>query len=149
MKKLLILSIGLLSTSYILAQDITDAVRYSMDEIQGTARFKAMSGAFGALGGDMSSVNINPAGSAIFNLSHASLSLGIFNTKNDIDYFDGKNSSSNSNFGLNQLGAAFVFENTNVNSDWKKFSLSVAYDRSADYDDDWVASGINPNTYNS
>ena len=69
------LSIGLISTSLILAQDITDAVRYSMDEIQGTARFRAMSGAFGALGGDMSSVNINPAGSAIFNNSHASLTL--------------------------------------------------------------------------
>ena len=146
MKKLLILSIGLLSTSYIIAQDISDAVRYSMDEIQGTARFKAMSGAFGALGGDMSSVNINPAGSAIFNNSHASLSLGIFNTKNDIAYFDGKNSSSNSNIDLNQLGASFIFENMNVNSDWKKFALSIAYDSSADYDDDWVASGLNPNT---
>ncbi|EDP72012.1 hypothetical protein FBALC1_12962 [Flavobacteriales bacterium ALC-1] len=64
MKKLLMLSIGLISTSYILAQDITDAVRYSMDEIQGTARFRAMGGAFGALGGDLSSININPAGSA-------------------------------------------------------------------------------------
>ena len=146
MKKLLILSIGLLSTSYIIAQDISDAVRYSMDEIQGTARFKAMSGAFGALGGDMSSVNINPAGSAIFNNSYASLSLGIFNTKNDIAYFDGKNSSSNSNIDLNQLGASFIFENMNVNSDWKKFALSIAYDSSADYDDDWVASGLNPNT---
>ncbi|WP_296384330.1 outer membrane protein transport protein [Winogradskyella sp.] len=146
MKKLLMLSIGLMSTSYILAQDIADAVRYSMDEIQGTARFRSMSGAFGALGGDISSVNINPAGSAIFNNSHASLSLGIFNTNSDISYFNNTNSSSDSNIDLNQLGAAFVFRNTNVDSRWKKFSLSVAYDRSADFDDDWVANGINPNT---
>ncbi|PTM03073.1 MAG: transporter [Bacteroidetes bacterium] len=145
MKKLLMLSIGLISTSYILAQDITDAVRYSMDEIQGTARFRAMSGAFGALGGDMSSININPAGSAIFNNSHASLSLGVFNTKNDISYFNGNNSSSGSNVDLNQLGATFVFKNTNVNSPWTKFTLSAAYDRAANFDDDWVASGINPN----
>lgn len=145
MKKLLMLSIGLISTSYILAQDITDALRYSMDEIQGTARFSAMSGAFGALGGDMSSVNINPAGSAIFNNSHASISLGVFNTKNDISYFNGNNSSSNSNIDLNQLGAAFVFKNTNTNSGWNKFVLSVAYDRSADFDDDWLANGVNPN----
>ena len=67
MNKLLMLGIGLISSSIILAQDVTDAVRYSIDEIQGTARFRAMSGAFGALGGDMSAVNINPAGSAIFN----------------------------------------------------------------------------------
>ena len=145
MKKLLMLSIGLISTSYILAQDISDAVRFSMDEIQGTARFRAMSGAFGALGGDMSSININPAGSAIFNNSHASLSLGVYNTKNNISYFNGNNSSSDSNVDLNQLGATFVFRNTNVNSPWTKFTLSAAYDRTADFDDDWIASGINPN----
>jgi len=145
MKKLLILGIGLISTSYIIAQDITDAVRYSMDEIQGTARFRAMSGAFGALGGDMSSININPASSAVFNSSQASVSLGLFNSKEDIGYFDGSNSSSNSNVDLNQLGAAFIFKNTNPNSGWKKFSLSFAYDKSADYDNDWMASGTNPN----
>ena len=145
MKKLLMLGIGLISTSYIIAQDITDAVRYSMDEIQGTARFRAMGGAFGALGGDMSSININPASSAVFNNSQASVSLGLFNSKENIGYFDGSNSSSNSNVDLNQLGAAFIFKNTNPNSGWKKFSLSFAYDRSADYDNDWVASGTNPN----
>lgn len=141
----MLISIGLISTSNILAQDITDAVRYSMDEIQGTARFRGMSGAFGALGGDMSSININPAGSAIFNNSHVSLTLDVFNTKNNVNYFNGYNSSSETDVDLNQLGAAFVFRNTNINSPWTKFSLSVAYDRSADFDDEWVASGINPN----
>ena len=146
MKKLLMLSIGLISTSYILAQDVTDAVRYSIDEIQGTARFSAMSGAFGALGGDLSSVNINPAGSAIFNDSRASLSLGLFNTNNNISYLNGVNSSSNSTPDLNQLGAAFVFKNTNINSPWKKFTLSAAYDRTSDFDNEWIASGTNTNS---
>ena len=145
MKKLLMLCIGLASSSYILAQDISDAVRYSMDEIQGTARFRAMSGAFGALGGDMSAVNINPAGSAIFNNSHASASIGFFSKNDDINYFNRFTTSSNSNFDLNQLGATFVFVNRDESSPWKKFTLGVAYDRSADFDDDWVASGVNPN----
>jgi len=46
-------------------------LRYSTGETEGTARFKSMSGAFGALGGDMSAVSINPAGSAIFNTGEA------------------------------------------------------------------------------
>ena len=145
MKKLLMLCIGLASSSYILSQDVSDAVRYSMDEIQGTARFRSMSGAFGALGGDMSAVNINPAGSAIFNNSHASASIGVFSKKDDINYFNGLTTSSNSNFDLNQLGSTFVFINRNENSPWKKFTLSAAYDRSADFDDDWMARGINQN----
>ena len=112
------LCMGLLFTAFILAQDITDAVRYSNNQIQGTARFRAMGGAFGALGGDMSSVTINPAGSAIFNASHASVSGSFFNTNNDVSYFGSLNSASNSNVDVNQLGAAFVFENLNGSSKW-------------------------------
>lgn len=149
MKKLLMFCIGLASTSYILAQDITDAVRYSMDEIQGTARFKAMSGAFGALGGDMSGVNINPAGSAIFNNSHASVSFGVLNKNNDVSYFNGINSSNNTDFDLGQLGAAFVFVNSNPDSPWKKFTLSAAYDNTANLNNEWVASGINTTSLDS
>ena len=48
------------------AQDINDALRYANAEVQGSARFRALSGAFGALGGDLSAISINPAGSAIF-----------------------------------------------------------------------------------
>lgn len=145
MKKTLMLCIGIASSCSILAQDITDAVRYSMDDIQGTARFRAMGGAFGALGGDMSAVNINPAGSVIFNNSQASASIGVFNKKDDISYFDGLTTSSNSNFDINQLGVSFVFVNRDESSPWKKFALSAAYDRLADFDDDWVAKGVNPN----
>ncbi len=146
MKKLRLLFIGVLSMSSLMAQDISDAVRYSLDEIQGTARFRSMSGAFGALGGDMSAVSINPAGSAVFTKSHASISLSSLNVNNDVTYFNGFNSSSESKIDLNQTGAAFVFNNTNQNSNWKKFVLSVAYDKTSNFQDNWFASGTNTNS---
>lgn len=146
MKKFSLLFIGVLSMSNIIAQDISDAVRYSLDEVQGTARFRAMSGAFGALGGDMSAVSINPAGSAVFNSSHASISLSSLNINNDVNFFNGFNSSSESKIDLNQTGATFVFNNNNENSNWKKFVLSVAYDKTANYEDNWFASGVNTNS---
>lgn len=135
--------------SNIMAQDISDAVRYSSDEIQGSARFRGLSGAFGALGGDMSAVSINPAGSAIFSRSHASLSLSNQNIDNDISYFNGFSSSSQSNLDINQGGAAFVFNNTNSNSLWKKIVLSVAYDKVANFDDDWSVNGTGTNSIDS
>lgn len=144
MKKLNLLFIAALSMSSIMAQDITDAVRYSQDEVQGTARFRAMSGAFGALGGDMSAVSINPAGSSVFTTSHASISISNLGTKNDINYFNGANSSSDSKFDLNQTGAVFVFNNTNANSPWKKFSLGVGYDRVSNFENSWNVRGVNP-----
>lgn len=146
MKKLTILVIGVLSMSNIMAQDISDALRYSQDEIQGSARFRALSGAFGALGGDMSAVSINPAGSAIFSRSHASLSLSSLSIDNDVSFFNGRSSSSDSKVDLNQAGAAFVFQSTDESSSWKKFVLSVAYDKTANYDDQWFASGTNTNS---
>ena len=49
------------------AQTINEVLRYSLEEVQGTARYQAMGGAFGALGGEISALGINPAGSAVFN----------------------------------------------------------------------------------
>lgn len=48
------------------AQTVADALRFSRTSLHGTARAVAMGGAFGALGGDLSSVYINPAGIGVF-----------------------------------------------------------------------------------
>ncbi len=149
MKKLIFLLIGVISMSVIQAQNITDALRYSNDEIQGTARFRALSGAFGALGGDMSAVSVNPAGSAIFNYSHASISLIISDVQNDASYFNGFNSSSNSDVDLNQAGAAIVLRNRNDDNDWRRIVIGFAYDRTNNFEEDWFAFGRNTNSIDS
>ncbi|MGA1227060.1 MAG: transporter, partial [Tamlana sp.] len=118
MKKLHLMFIVALSMSTLYAQDISDALRYSQSEIQGTARFRALSGAFGALGGDMSAVSINPAGSAVFSQSHASLTVSNIDTENTTNYFGNSVNSNESNFDINQAGAAFVFA-SNSNSPWR------------------------------
>lgn len=155
MKKLTILVMGILSMASLNAQDISDVLRYAQDEVQGTARFRALSGAFGALGGDMSAVSINPAGSAIFNESHASISLSSLNVDNDVffntgpSFSNGRTSASDSRFDLNQAGAAFVFANRDESSSWRKFVLSIAYDKTANHDDQWFTSGGNNNSIDS
>ncbi|MGC1630583.1 MAG: transporter, partial [Gelidibacter sp.] len=146
MKKLNLLFIGVLSMSTVMAQDISDAVRYSQDDVQGTARFRSMSGAFGALGGDMSAVSINPAGSSIFAHSHASISISNVGTKNDINYFNGLSSSSDSKFDLNQTGVAFVFNNMHADSPWRKFALGVSYDKISNFENSWRSRGVNTNS---
>ncbi len=141
MKKIIMLAIGTFTMAISQAQVIDDALRLSSGDIKGTARFKSMSGAFGALGGDLSAISVNPAGSAVFTSSYASFSLGVESNKNDTNYFNGIDNSSNSSFNLNQGGGVFVFKNTDTNSLWKKFSLGINYDISKNYDDDWRANG--------
>lgn len=120
MKKIIFTILGLASILHSYAQNVSDALRYSTDNTQGTARFKSMSGAFGALGGDMSALSINPAGAAIFNTSHGSLSVSTQSSSNTALYGSGSQTLENDSFDMNQLGAAFVFKNKDLDSDWNK-----------------------------
>jgi len=146
MKKLILLFVAVLSMPLLYSQDITDALNYSQGEIEGSARFRAMGGAFGALGGDLSAININPAGSAVFSSSFTSVSLRTYNSDNKTTYFNEINNRSGANLNLNQAGGAFVFKTNKENAKWKKFALSVAYDNTKNYKNNWLATGTNTNS---
>ena len=149
MKKIFIYAICLATINCIFSQDLEDALRYSVGETQGTARFKAMAGAFGALGGDISGVSINPAGSAIFSTSNGSFSASTKSNILDISYGGSSNKNSSVNLDLHQIGAAFVFENYKKNSPWKKFVLSIFYERLKDYDNEFSIEGTTNNSISS
>ena len=65
--------IGIAGTSY--AQDSYDAQTFANNDLNGTARFVAMGGALGALGGDISVMSTNPAGTAMYRKSDAAITL--------------------------------------------------------------------------
>jgi hypothetical protein len=146
MKTIILFLIGLAPIINSYSQNSSDALRYSTGEVQGTARFKAMSGAFGALGGDVSAISINPAGAAIFNMSHGALSVDILSVSNEANYGDGTNTISGTHFDLNQIGGVFVFKNYDNNSQWKKFVISLAYEQLQNYDNFFIAKGKTNNT---
>ncbi len=83
MKKVIILSalLGFVLVSQ--AQTFEDAVQFSRTLNWGTARSAGMAGAFGALGGDLSTLSSNPAGIGVFRKSEVSItpSLNFANTK--------------------------------------------------------------------
>jgi hypothetical protein len=145
MKKNLLLQLVVgLTFATLQAQEIKDAMRYSQSELHGTSRFTAMSGAFGALGGDLSSINVNPAGSAVFNNNQFAFTLGNYDTKNKSNYFGTSTTASENSFDLNQAGGVFVFKNRNPNSDWRKFSMSINYENTNNYDNSMFSAGISP-----
>lgn len=143
MKKLLILlSIGL-SMQCLTAQTVADAVRYSTQNLTGTARYRGAGGAFGALGGDVSAINSNPAGSAIFNNSTVALTLSSGAYDNHTFYNDGITSNKDSNIDLNQFGGVFV---SNGIGKIRKFTFGFNYDRTNDFDNAYIASGVSSNS---
>ncbi|MFD1063565.1 OmpP1/FadL family transporter [Winogradskyella litorisediminis] len=146
MKKILITFMAIFAMVNLYAQNVTDAVRIANDEISGTARFKAMGEAFGALGGDLSAVNINPASSSVFNSSKASFTAGFSGNSNTTSYFGNALDSDENQVNFSQGGGVFVYESNSPNSKWNKFALGVAYDRTGNFDENFTARGISPNT---
>lgn len=62
--------------NYSYSQGEVEALKYSRGELYGTARSMAMGNAFGALGGDIAGVSINPAGIAVYRSSEVVGTLG-------------------------------------------------------------------------
>lgn len=143
MKKYLTLIIIGLATATLQSQDINDALRFSQDNLNGTARFRAMSGAFGALGGDLSSLNVNPAGSVIFSNNQIALSLNSFGIKNNSSYFGTSTNQNNSSIDLNQFGGVYVLKNDDKSSDWKKFGFALNYENTNNFNNSIFSAGTN------
>ena len=129
------------------AQSFEDAWRYNQDNLTGSARFIGMSGAFSSLGGDLSAVNLNPAGATTFTTNRISGTFSLFyNTANKANYFDqykrANYTSVDDRFlGIDQFGVVWVFKSDT--SDWNKLALSFNYNKDAEYGDAFKIAGIN------
>jgi len=118
MKKIIVSVIGLLGCAGLWAQyaydpSEFDALKYSQTEITGTARYMSMGGAFGALGGDASSIGLNPAGLGVYRSSELSITSGVVHTTTSADW-NGKNGTDdNYNIPLNNLTYVISYSNDN------------------------------------
>lgn len=115
-------------------------ILFSQNDNNGSARFTAMSGAFGALGGDISSININPAGLSVFRNSTFS---GTFNSRSsDINsnYYGTSKTTQNQYTNLSQAGAALVFDSA-YSLDWSKFAIGFNYRITKDFNDHFLSQG--------
>jgi hypothetical protein len=135
MRELLFIATFLLAvapTTY--AQNEADVQRYTANHFAGTARFQAMGGAFGALGGDMSAIHINPASVGVFRFGEISFTPAYeFNSINAKTDFASTEETKNK-LVVDNLG--FVLANPiNGNPKWKSVNFSVTYNRINTFND--------------
>lgn len=137
------------------AQSVTDALRFSVNDYYGTARSIAMGNAFTALGGDLGSVSINPAGSAVNSYSQVTLTPGINIMSGTADYsslgYVGNNNpfttTNNSQTRATMPNAAVMLNfNTRRKHGLRTVSFGISANASNYYNEDTSAGGMNDKT---
>lgn len=140
-KRLLAITIIVLSSITLLAQNEIDALRYSTHNLSGTARYSAMGGAFGSLGGEFSSLSSNPAGIGMYQFAELTFTPS-FNLNSTKSYYnDSHLSSYKSELAIGNLGLVFTMPQNN--SDWKRINLGIGWNQLANYNNTIRIEGVN------
>lgn len=134
---------ALLTSSNVLAQSVGEVARYASEQLNGSARYQAMGGAFGALGGDLSSISNNPAGSSVFAFNEAGATIGVQSFSTDANYLGGFSNAEKSSFDISQAG--FVLVLANPSSKWDKVAFGFNTQTVNNFDKNLFAKGTNFN----
>jgi len=146
MKKILLsITIGFLFSISVFSQNSEDALRYSGYNLSGSARFMGVSGAMGSIGGDLTSINYNPAGLGIYKSSEYLFAPRYLHTKNEASYSGDYryDTRDNLNFGLVGLVTSIPLVNSG-NSDvsgWKYAQFGFSINRVDNYRSDIFIEG--------
>lgn len=133
------------------AQGVGDALRYSKNNYYGTARTISMGNAFTALGGDIGSVNINPAGSAVNKFSTFTITPGLSLSTTYAQYnpypagndpFGNENISTMNRINLPNIGAIINIKTGNTVG-LKNVAIGFVANSTGYYLNDMAASGVN------
>lgn len=112
------------------AQGVSDAIRWSQNDVGGTARVFGVGGAFGAMGGDFSVVNINPAGIGEYKKSEFVFTPSINSSKATSYLISDRNSTENYSdtwFGIDNIGV--VFSSQPIGGKWNNSNFLVGFSK--------------------
>ena len=128
-KKISILA-GISASALFFAQDVSiirnTSTIYDNISSLGTARYSAMAGSMGALGGDASVLNTNPAGLGVFITDDVSASLAINSNKSTASLAGKSTSQNTSKVTLGSTNGVLSFQ-TKENSAWKFVNVGINY----------------------
>lgn len=127
MKSIAVLILLILLSYFLSAQTTPDALRFSRITGTGTARSAAMGGAFGALGGDLSAIHINPAGTGVYRKAEVSYTSVLDFSRTDSEGLKGQSNAY-------LIGSAGLASGTyDENNDWRSWGFGITYNQLANF----------------
>ncbi len=115
-----------------MSQAAVDLYNLSRPDLRGTARFMSMGGAFTALGGDISSLNQNPAGIGIYRSSEVGMTLNLDFQSTSTEAQGSKINDSQTRFSFNNFG--YIGSINTMSDVMPTFSWGATYARTASFD---------------
>lgn len=135
------ISFGLiLCTLSLSAQNEVDALNLSREEVTGSARTIAMGGAFTALGGDFSAIEINPASIGVLRSNEFSITPSYHTNISNSSYYGTNTIDSKSNFNLGSIGIVGVKDLNKVGK-WRSSAIAFGMNRSLSFHKAYTFSG--------
>ncbi|PDH52225.1 MAG: hypothetical protein CNE98_05650 [Bacteroidetes bacterium MED-G17] len=122
----------------------TELIGYQLSQPSwsGSPRAMGAGDAFGALGADIASAQINPAGLAQFKKSEYSFSLGYKSQKNTSTYFNNSKVDNSSDLYLSNLSMVFS-QKKRRKTGWQNFNLGLSYNQNNNFQRKIRYEGIN------
>lgn len=126
---------------YSIAQNETDAYRYSQEEVFGTARYMSLGGSMGAFGADFSALtHSNPAAIGLYKRTEIEITPCLSYTKNTAKYNHTTTRAGKYNFSLSNLSIVTSFE---LSGKWKSLQFATGYNQTANYHSSIAVKGLN------
>ena len=126
-KSFIIILFFSLSYSLVYAKTAEDALRYSRVFYSGTARFNGLSGAFGAVGADFSTLATNPAGIGLYKGSEMTLTLAPTIGYSSTNYNGSTATDSKVNLGLGSFGVGISINPYNKNKTGALKNINIGF----------------------
>lgn len=131
MKKIYLLAMGMGISGLTYAQSAIDAYRLSQPDLKGTARFMSMGGAFGALGGDLSTLSQNPAGIGVYRSNEIGFTVNLDAQSSNSTSSEGTFGADQTKFLLNNIGGVATLR---LNSDaMPNLNIGFTYNKAVSF----------------
>ncbi len=143
-RSLLIMSLSIAASGTAMGQSAIDGYRIAQPDMKGTARFMSMGGAFGALGGDLSTLSQNPAGIGVYRSNDIGFTV-------DLDCQSSTSKSQGFSYGtdqtkflLNNIGAVFTMRLPSLT--FPNINIGFTYNKGASFNRQYAGSIPDLNT---
>lgn len=140
MKKFVILCSSISLSFSLHAQIPEDAIKFSWQPLNTTARIAAVGGAMGSLGGDISAISVNPAGLGFFKGADLTISPGTTFLKNKSNF---RGTTANEKDNYINVGPTGMVWGLQERGRWSNKAIGIAVNRVANFRNNVYYTGLN------